>query len=153
MLRFNRFTYGLLAMVFLVSIPLFSCFATSHFVNVSEDSYLNGRMAPSKKSTVTMRLYRGDEVEVIGFSGDWAEVVGGESGTSYVKAQYLSTILEPIIFKNVSGGRVKVRSQPIAGKTVSWISSGKSITVESIVFGWGRTSSGWIDLSFFEEVK
>lgn len=133
--------------------PVFSCLATSHFVNISEGTYLNGREKPSKKACITMRLFRGDQVEVVGFSGDWAEIEGGESGTSFVKLKYLSTILEPAKYKNVSGGRVKVRSHPISGKTTAWVSSGKTITVHSVVSGWGNIASGWVDLSFFEEVN
>lgn len=145
------FSLCVILVVFLFA-PLFSCLSESHSVIISEGTYLNGREKPSKKSFITMRLFRGDVVEVIGFSGDWAQVVGGESGTSFVKAKYLSTILEPAKYQNVSGGRVKVRTEPVSGKTAAWISSGKTVTVHSVVFGWGRISSGWIDLSYFERV-
>lgn len=152
----NRLLKALSALflsILLMLYPVFSCLAASHFVIISEDTYLNGREKPSKRSFITMRLFRGDQVEVIGFSGDWAEVIGGESGTSFVKAKYLSTILEPAKYRNTSGGRVKVRTHPVSGSTAAWISSGKTVTVQAIVSGWGRISSGWIDLSYFEKVE
>lgn len=144
---------SLLVSIILTLCPVFSCLATSHYVNISEGTYLNGREKPSKKSFITMRLFRGDKVNVLGFSGDWAEVEGGESGTSFVKAKYLSTILEPVRFRNVSSGRVRVRTEPVSGSTAAWLSSGKTVTVLSIVSGWGRIASGWIDLSYFEKVE
>lgn len=149
---FKRLFSILVILVVFLFTPLFSCLSESHYVMISEESYLNGREKPSKKAFITMRLFRGDVVDVIGFSGDWAHIIGGESGTSFVKAKYLSTILEPVKYQNVSCGRVKVRTHPVSGSTAAWISSGKTVTVHSIVSGWGRISSGWIDLSYFERL-
>lgn len=149
---FKRLFSLLVILVVFLFTPLFSCLSESHYVIISEGTYLNGREKPSKKACITMRLFRGDVVDVIGFSGDWAEVYGGESGTSFIKAKYLSTILEPAKYQNISGGRVKVRKEPVSGSTAAWISTGKTVTVHAIVSGWGRISSGWIDLSYFERL-
>lgn len=112
---------------------------------------LNGRAKPTKNSTVEMRLERGDAVEPLRFQNGWVEVVGGEFGTAWLSMDYLSEIKEPKKFQNISGGRVKVRKSP-EGKHVDWIKTGKVVTVERIISGWGYTSRGWIDLQYFEEV-
>lgn len=149
---FKRFFSLFLIFVVFLCMPLFSCLSESHYVMISEGTYLNGREKPSKKSFITMRLFRGDTVDVIGFSGDWAEVIGGESGTSFVKAKYLSTVLEQAKYKNISCGRVKVRKEPVSGSIAAWIPTDKIVTVHAIVSGWGRIRSGWIDLSYFERL-
>lgn len=128
-----------------------SACAQTVFVSISPSSYLNGRARPSTKSEITMRLYKGDELEAISFSGEWVEVVGGETGTSFCKAIYLSEINEPVWFINTSGGRVRVRKTPVDGKSTGWISSGDTIKVTKIVMGWGYTSLGWVDLSYFTQ--
>jgi hypothetical protein len=128
-----------------------SACAETVYVCVSEDSYLNGRARPSTKAEITMRLYNGDELEAVSFSNDWVEVIGGESGTSWCKAIYLSEIKEPLWFVNTSGGRVRARKTPVDGKGTGWVSSRDTIKVTKIVMGWGYTSIGWVDLSYFTQ--
>lgn len=123
--------------------------AETVYVCISDHSYLNGRCAPSKNAEVTMKLFNGDELEIVALRGEWAEVVGGESGTSFCKIKYLSEIREPVSFTNTSGGRVRVRHNPVDGKTVGWIEAGKTVTVSKQILGWGYTKSGWVDLSYF----
>lgn len=124
--------------------------AETAYACVSNGSYLNARAYPRKSAEVTMHLYNGDEVQVVGFHGDWVQIVGGESGTSYCKAKYLSEIRKPVTYTNTSGGRVRIRESAVDGKGVGWIEAGKSITVTKQLLGWGYTKAGWVDLSYFE---
>lgn len=152
----NRSLFRTVSSLFFALILLctpFFCLSESHSVIISPNSYLNGRAKPSTSSEVTMKLYLGDEVEVLEFHGQWAKIIGGEYGTSFVKAEYLSSISSPVFYENDSSGRVRVRSAPVDGKTVGWVSSGARVRVLSIVMGWGKTSAGWVDLSFFQEVN
>lgn len=125
-------------------------YAELAYVCVSEDSFLNGRSAPNKNADVTMRLFSGDEVDVVSFHGEWAEIIGGESGTSFCKAEFLSSIKKPVTYVNTSKGRVRVRKTPIDGKPVDWIGAKETIVVTKIICGWGLTNKGWIDLSYFK---
>ena len=91
----------------LVAFLLFSTTkAETVYVRISDDSYLNGRAEPHKRAEVTMKLYNGDSLEAVGFHGEWIEVVGGESGTSFCKAQYLSEIKDPVLYTNTSGNMI-----------------------------------------------
>ena len=121
------------------------------YVSIREGTFLNGRMKPSTKSSITMRLFNGDMLEAISFDGEWVEVIGGESGTSYVKAQYLSELQEPAYFRNVSGGRVRVRKSPESSRTTAWVSSGQRIKISRVLLGWGYTKDGWVDLQYFQK--
>lgn len=121
------------------------------YVSIREDTYLNGRERPSTKSFITMRLFNGDVLEAITFDGEWVEVVGGESGTSFVKAEYLSELKIPVFYTNVSGGRVRVRKTPQSSKTVAWIASNDTIKISRKIMDWGYTHGGWVNLSYFEK--
>lgn len=120
------------------------------YVCVSEDSYLNGRAAPNKKAEVTMKLYSGDEVEVVGVVDGWIEIVGGESGTSFVDSRYVSETDEPYKMVNTSGGRVRVRDS-IDGKAIGYVKAKGVVTVERTISGWGYIGSGWIMLDYFSD--
>lgn len=129
-----------------------SAYAEDHilYVCVDEDSFLSGRAEPTKHSERTMRLYKGDEVEVVKVRNDgWIEIVGGETGTSFVDARYVSETLESFKATNVSGGRVKVR-ECINGKVVNYVKKGATVTISQTIFGWGRTKKGWVNLGYFD---
>lgn len=119
------------------------------YVCVHEDSYLNGRERPSRDSEVVMRLYNGDEVQIVGVVDGWIEIVGGESGTSFVDAHYISEIDEPFEATNDSGGRVRIR-EDIDGKAIGYVKAGKTVTVTRVISGWGYIGSGWVDLTYFD---
>ena len=57
-------------------------------VNVRSDTYLNLRSGSGMEHSVIGHLLRGTEVEVIGESGDWYQVVVPEA-TGYVYKDYL----------------------------------------------------------------
>lgn len=57
-------------------------------VDVRSDTYLHLRTGPGMEHTIIGHLLRGTEVEVIGESGDWYEVVVPET-TGYVYKDYL----------------------------------------------------------------
>lgn len=120
------------------------------YVCVDEDSYLNGREHPNKHSAVTMRLYCGDEVEIVGVKDGWIEIIGGESGTSFVDAHYVSETNEEFKATNTSGGRVRIRGD-IDGKAIGYVKAGRTVTVTRVISGWGFIGSGWVDLTYFEE--
>ena len=124
--------------------------AESVYVVIRDGTYLNGREHPSTKAHITMRLFNGDKLEVVSFNGEWVEVVGGESGTSFVKAEYLSEVKNPVSYINISGGRVRVRKSPFSNQAVSWIKSGQTVTITRQILGWGYTHGGWVDLSYFQ---
>lgn len=119
------------------------------YVSVHKGSYLNGRAEPNKHSEVTMKLYYGDTVEFVGRSGEWIEIRGGETGTSFVDSRYVSETINSFTATNVSGGRVRVRSS-IEGRSVGYVKAGQTVTVERTISGWGYIGSGWIKLEYFD---
>lgn len=119
------------------------------YVCVHRGSYLNGRAEPDRHAEVTMKLYSGDTVEVVGRHGEWVEIRGGESGTSFVDGRYVSETINSFTATNVSGGRVRVRSS-IEGRSVGYVKAGQTVTVERTMSGWGYIGSGWIKLDYFE---
>ena len=120
------------------------------YVCVKDSSHLNGRANPSKHSDITMKLYRGDAVQVIEAVEDgWIKIVGGETGVSYIDSRYVSESLESFYATNISGGRVRVRDS-IEGRTVSHIKAGGRVKVERSMLGWGYIGSGWVMLEYFD---
>jgi uncharacterized protein YgiM (DUF1202 family) len=119
------------------------------YVCVDEGSFLNGRSGPSKKADVTMRLYSGDKVEVVDIVDGWVEIIGGESGTSFVDSHYVSETKEPYKMINTSGGRVRVRDS-IDGNAVGYVKAKGVVTIERTILGWGYTGHGWVMLSYFD---
>lgn len=95
-----------------------------------------------------MKIPNGDTVEALSTKDGWVEVVGGESNTSWCKAEYLSSVQDAVSFRNTSGCRVFVRDG-IEGAKTGVIRANKAITVTRQIFGWGYTDSGWVDLQFF----
>lgn len=149
----RQFLIFLLSALLLASILFFlghPAEAETVYVSIREGTYLNGRMRPSTRSCVTMRLFNGDSLEVVSFDGEWVQVVGGESGTSYVKAEYLSELSSPVQYTNVSGGRVRIRKAPSSSKAIGWVGANQTILISRQISGWGYYRNGWVDLSFFE---
>ena len=110
---------------------------------------LNGRASPSKKAKIEARFDQGDDILATGeWSEDhhWIEVVGGETGTVWVYADYVSENKGHFYVINENYKQVKIRARPIDGKITGYLKRGKIIDVTSVVLGWGKTDKGWIDL-------
>ena len=121
---------------------------TTLVVTVDE---LNGRAEPTTKSNIEMRLYKDDEVTFVSYDDGWVEIIGGETGTVFCKAEYLSEKDANLgTYKNTSGGRVHVRDS-IEGKRISSIAANKNVEVSSIILNWGYIGNGWVDLEYFEQ--
>lgn len=129
--------------------PLFGV-AETLYVRTNGDC-LNGRAAPDKHSPVEARFDNGEAVESVSTSGDWVEVVGGETGTVWCKAEYLSSFASGcVLYRNDSGGRVFIRSTPNGPKT-GRVGANKTVSVQNVVNGWGYIGSGWVDLAYFDK--
>ena len=116
---------------------------------------LNGRESPSTKSFVDARFCKGDELECVEInSTGWARVIGGEGGTVWCKAEYVSASMAPRKWKNISGGSVNLRVNPSCeAKKIGKIKHGRVMRITAEVFGWGYIKDqGWVDLSYFEVV-
>ncbi len=140
-------TCSLLCALFLAILPN-RCLASSVTVTASE---LNGRDRPGMDGEIEARFSDGEILETISLSGNWVEVEGGECGTVWCCADYL-TEREPYTAANTSSGRVRIRQSP-GGKPVGYVGKGKSVTVERCVLGWGYVGTGWVDLEFFTESR
>ena len=118
---------------------------------------LNGREQPTKKAQIGGMYYFGDELRPTGrISRDreWVEIYGGEAGTVWVKACYVSERFSAFTVTNENNGKVKIRSKMGAGKVKGYVKNGKSIEIDRVVLGWGHCSKGWVDLEYFiEEVE
>lgn len=141
-----RIFISLLCALCLFLSPIFSCAETLYVCTDGDD--LNGRERPDKHSPIMMKIPNGDTVEALSTKDGWVEVVGGESNTSWCKAEYLSSVQDAVSFRNTSGGRVFVRDG-IEGAKTGVIRANKAITVTRQIFGWGYTGFGWVDLQFF----
>ena len=143
-------TFLLLTTVFFILYhPLFGV-AETLYVRTNGDC-LNGRAQPDKHASVEARFDNGAQVESVSTSGDWVEVVGGETGTVWCKAEYLSSFASGcVLYRNTSGGRVFVRSEPCGAKT-GRVGADKTVSVRNIVNGWGYIGTGWVDLSYFSK--
>ena len=116
---------------------------------------MNGRTNPRKTAFIECRFDHGDKLTATGeWSEDnhWIEVYGGESGTVWVYADYVSERKEGFTVKNLDHQQVKIRSRPVDGKLKGYLKKNKTIEVDQVVLGWGKTPRGWIDLDYVEEV-
>lgn len=112
---------------------------------------LNGRSRPSKKSSIEAIFDKGDELITTGQWSDnyqWIEVYGGETGTVWCKAEYLTERYSAFTVVNLNPGKIKIRSKPINGKITGYLKSNQRIDIYQSILGWGRTDKGWIDLSW-----
>ena len=116
---------------------------------------LYGREWPTKKSQVMAYLDFGDAVQPTGnISKDceWVEVIGGENGTMWVCAAYVSERFTEFTVTNENNGPVKIRSKMGGkGKVKGYVRNGKSIEIDRVVLGWGHCSRGWVDLEYLIE--
>lgn len=147
MKRFLALVFCALFIWSVISVLLYGAGAETLYSCTIKDD-LNGRSRPSTSSQVEMRIPPGEAVEAVSYSNGWVEIVGGETGTVWCKAEYLSSTLEPVSFRNTSGGRVFLRDC-IGGVKKGSVRANKTIVVIRQVFGWGYTGSGWVDLSYF----
>lgn len=152
---YRKFTLFVIAFLLLTTVffilyhPLFGV-AETLYVRTNGD-YLNGRSQPDKHAAVEARFDNGAQVESVSVSGGWVEVVGGETGTVWCKAEYLSSFPSGgVVYRNSSGGRVFIRSEPHGAKT-GRVEGNKTVTVQNVVDGWGYIGTGWVDLSYFSK--
>lgn len=156
----NRLAIAVLIFVLILSIL---CAITTNIASAEEGTLmyvmanrLNGRTSPAKKNNIEVVFEKGDWVEAVGWSNDhkWVKVKGGESGTLWCSAQYLTERTDIFKVKNLPSGRsVKIRKTPVNGKVSGKVRGGGVIEVQQVIFGWGRTKKGWIDLEYFVEVN
>lgn len=114
---------------------------------------LNGRATPKKTAPIEARFDKGDELVATGEWSDdhhWIEVEGGETGTVWVYADYVSECRSYFFVVNQDFKKVKIRSRPFDGKITGYLKKGKMIEVKNLVLGWARTPKGWIDMRFVE---
>lgn len=145
--------------VFFIAMFLFVFYlqsaSASEFLYVKADM-LTGRYRPDIHSNKEAYFSNGELVEAIDVSKNgWVEVYGGESGTVWCKAEYLSSVLEKTEWKNYTSGSVYYRAAPHPeAKRLGKIRSGKEIVVSSQVFGWGYIENkGWVNLEYFEQIN
>lgn len=115
---------------------------------------LNGRATPSKKAKIEAFFDKGDELTATGQWSDdhhWIEVIGGETGTVWVYANYVSERKAHIFVANENYRKVKIRARPFDGKITGYLKRNKMIEVTNVILGWGKTSKGWIDMRYVEE--
>ena len=121
-------------------------------------SGLYGRQHPTKKSQKEALFDYGDRLTPTGrISQDceWVEVYGGETGTVWVAARYVTERMDGFTVKNLNNGRIRIRAKLGGkGKLKGYVGHGKSIVIDRVVLGWGHCSRGWVDLEYFiEEVE
>lgn len=119
-------------------------------------SQLNGRAWPTTKSRQEAFFDYGDMVEATGkWSEDkkWVEIKGGEGGTVWCMAKYLTERTDSFVASNEGRKAVKIRKSPVDGKVVGYLKGGKTVKISQVILGWGKCKTGWIDLSYLcEEV-
>lgn len=115
-------------------------------------SLLNGRAAPSKRSTVEARFDRGDPVSAFEWDEKhhWIEVIGGETGTVWVWWEYLTERTDEFWVWNDYGSKVKIRSEPF-GKVTGYLKKGGELLIDQVLFGWGHSKRGWVNLYYLTE--
>lgn len=115
-------------------------------------SQLNGRANPSRKASVEARFDRGDSIEAIDWSKDhhWIEVTGGETGTVWVWWEYVTERIDTFTVRNNFGSKVKIRKEPY-GTVTGYLKNNKTLVIDRVIFGWGHSKRGWIDLKYVTE--
>lgn len=123
---------------------------TTVYVTASE---LNGRAEANKKANVEARFFRDDELEAVGFTVGWVEVIGGETGTVFSKAEHLTEYAIDAKYQNTSGGRVFIHCElgDNSRDANHAVENGKSVTITRVLFGYGYMGSGWVDMRCFEQ--
>ena len=154
MIKFFKTQWKIILLILILLALLFLPLKSAAETLFCTASTLNGRAEPSKKARVEAQFSYGDEMEVVGYTDNWIEVVGGETGTVFVSAKYCASSLEKVKYENISGGRVIIRESPEGKKKNDWIKANKKVTISAEVDGWGYIADrGWVDLSYFSEVE
>lgn len=144
------FALSLLILIAGIFCVVHSALSETLTVTISS-GHLNARANPGTNSEITMRLYDGDTVEALSTKDGWVEIEGGETGTSWCKAEYLSSSQSASqTYVNTSGGRVRIRDE-IEGNPIGWVASGETVSVSRSILGWGYIGKGWVDLSYFQQ--
>lgn len=122
---------------------------TAVYVTASE---LNGRSEANIKASIEARFMRDECLEVVGYQIGWVEAVGGETGTVFCKAEYLTEYEIDAKYANTSGGRVFIHKELGDDDTdVNLIvDAGKSVTITRVLHGYGYMGRGWVEMRFFE---
>ena len=119
-------------------------------------SQLNGRAWPTTKSRQEAFFDYGDVIESTGKWSDdrkWVEIKGGEGGTVWCMAKYLTERMDCFVASNEGRRSVKIRNVPVDGKVVGYLKGGKAVKISQVILGWGKCKSGWIDLDYLCEVE
>lgn len=117
---------------------------------------LNGRANPRRTGFIEARFDEGDILQATGeWSKDhhWIEVIGGETGTVWVYADYVSEEKRDLEYQNSDYKKVKIRARPVDGKITGYLKKGRKVTITKVVLGWGKCKKGWIDMQYLEEVN
>lgn len=116
-------------------------------------SKLNGRDEAAFDAHVESHFYRGEALDVVGYSGDWVEVVGGETGTVFVHSSYvINTEVIPVdntAYTVTSKGRVHVRKLP-NGSHARWVYNGDVLVATWLTDGWAFVGNGWVSMKYLE---
>ncbi len=160
MKRFFRQYQAEVAFLLITILGLFFLWGCAH-VSFAEDetrtvfvtaSELNGRDEPSMSGDVEARFFQGDELTALGYKNGWVEVVGGETGTVWCKAEHLTEYAVDAKYTNTSGGRVFIHAELGDGRSDlnRAVEHGKRATITRVLYGYGYMGKGWIDLCFME---
>lgn len=117
---------------------------------------LNGRAWPTTKSRQEAFFEYGDQVTATGkWSEDkqWIEIKGGEGGTVWCKAQYLTERMNSFTASNEGRKSVRIRKSPVNGKVVGYLKGGRTLEITQVILGWGKCGKGWIDMEYLCEVE
>lgn len=115
---------------------------------------LNGRQWPTKKAQAMTFYDYGEQLQPTGkWSKDreWIEIYGGEAGTVWVCARYVTERMTEFTVTNENNGKIRIRSKPGGGKVKGYVKHGKSIEIDRVIMGWGHCSRGWVELDYFIE--
>ncbi len=126
-----------------------SASSTPVYVSASE---LNGRAEAGMEARVEASFFLGDELEALGFQNGWVEVIGGETGTVWCKAEHLTEYAVNDTYKNTSGGRVFIHRElgDDSKNARHAVENGRRVTITRVLFGYGYMGSGLVDLGYFE---
>lgn len=123
--------------------------ATSVYVTAS---MLNGRSDPRKSAYVAAKFDRGDKLDALNWSRNhnWVEVKGGETGTVWVWWEYVTERTDEYPVYNDYGSRIKIRNKP-HGRVVGYLKKNEELFIDKVLFGWGHSDKGWIELKYVTE--
>lgn len=154
--------------VFLIMVLAFIFAVSIGLVHAEEDpeinyvtftvtaSSLNCRMSPDRHSYAITELERGQEVKGTSRwskNQRWVEIEHCEYGRLWCDYHYLTERTDPFFVETLCDDPVKIRTQAVNGKVRGYLRKGQTIEITQVVLGWGRCSSGWIDLEYCIEIE